>query len=40
MKIAAAHLRRMIESGEDLEKVLVTLSAADLAEAAKNPQPV
>ena len=40
MKLAAAHLRRMIDSGEDLEKVLVTLSAADLAHAAKNPQPV
>ena len=40
MKLAASHLRRMIESGEDLEKILVTLSAADLAEAAQNPQPV
>jgi hypothetical protein len=40
LKIAASHLRRMIESGEDLEKVLVTLSAADLAAAAQNPQPV
>lgn len=40
LKIAAAHLRRMIEYGEDLEKVLVTLSPADLAEAAQNPQPV
>jgi hypothetical protein len=40
MKLAASHLRRMIESGEDLEKVLVTLSAADLAHAAQNPQPV
>ena len=40
MKLAASHLRRMIESGEDLEKVLVTLSAADLAQAAQNPQPV
>ena len=40
MKLAASHLRRMIESGEDLEKVLVTLSAANLAQAAQNPQPV
>jgi hypothetical protein len=40
LKIAAAHLRRMIASGEDLEKVLVTLSAGDLAAAAQNPQPV
>ncbi len=39
MKIAAAHLRRMIESGEDLEKILVTLSPADMA-SALNPQPV
>jgi hypothetical protein len=30
----------MIESGEDLEKVLVTLSPSDLAEASQNPQPV
>jgi hypothetical protein len=40
LKIAATHLRRMIESGEDLEKVLVTLSHADLLEASQNPQPV
>jgi hypothetical protein len=40
LKIAAVHLRYMIESGEDLEKVLVTLSAADLAAAARSPQPV
>jgi hypothetical protein len=40
MKLAASHLRRMIESGEDLEKVLVTLTAADLHQAAQNPQPV
>jgi hypothetical protein len=30
----------MIESGEDLEKILVTLSPADLAAAVQNPQPV
>jgi hypothetical protein len=40
MKLAASHLRRMIESGEDLEKVLVTLTAPDLAQAAQKPQPV
>ena len=40
MKLAASHLRRMIESGEDLEKVLVTLTPADLAQAAQKPQPV
>jgi hypothetical protein len=40
MKLAAAHLKRMIQSGEDLEKVLVTLSDADLHLAAENPQPV
>ena len=33
-KLAATHLREMIESGEDLEKTLVTLSAADLGRAA------
>ncbi len=32
MKLAANHLRRMIETGEDLEKVLVTLSVADMAQ--------
>lgn len=40
LKLAASHLRRMIETGEDLEKVLVTLSAADLSQAAENLQPV
>jgi hypothetical protein len=40
MKLAATHLKRMFESGEDLEKVLVTLSAADLTSAAQNLQPV
>lgn len=40
LKLAASHLRRMIESGEDLEKVLVTLSQADLSEASRDPQPV
>ena len=40
LKIAATHLRRIIESGEDMEKVLVTVSPGDLAAAAQNPQPV
>jgi hypothetical protein len=40
LKLAASHLHRMVESGEDLEKVLVTLSYADLAAAAQNLQPV
>src|SRR5579863_2760734 len=30
LKLAARHLKYMIESGEDLEKTLVTLSPADL----------
>jgi len=38
MKLAASHLRRMIETGEDLEKILVTLSHVDLAHAAQKPQ--
>ena len=36
----AAHLRHMIESGEDLEKTLVTLSGADLDRAIGVSQPV
>jgi hypothetical protein len=40
LKIAASHLRRMIEAGEDMEKVLVTLSPQDLAAASQSPQPV
>ena len=40
LKLAALHLRHMIESGEDLEKTLVTLSQADLEHAAGIPQPV
>ena len=40
MKLAASHLKHMIEAGEDLEKVLVTLSVADLAAAAQILQPV
>lgn len=34
LKLGAAHLRHMIESGEDLEKTLVTVSRADLERAA------
>jgi len=34
LNLAAKHLRYMIESGEDLEKTLVTLSRADLDRAA------
>ncbi|HML17144.1 MAG TPA: hypothetical protein VK419_08965 [Bryobacteraceae bacterium] len=34
LKLAATHLKGMIESGDDLEKTLVTLSSADLATAA------
>ena len=34
LKLAARHLRYMITSGEDLEKTLVTVSAADLERAA------
>lgn len=30
MKVAVDHLRRMIESGEDMEKPLVTLTSADI----------
>jgi len=40
LKLAATHLRYMIESGEDLEKTLVTLSTADLDRAAGALQPV
>src|SRR5262249_10623719 len=39
LKIAAIHLKQMIESGEDLEKPLVTLSPADLERAVGIPQP-
>src|SRR5579862_9553529 len=40
LKLAARHLKYMIESGEDLEKTLVTLSPQDLERAAAMPQPV
>ncbi len=39
LKLAANHLAWMIESGEDLEKTLVTLSPADLRRAAGILQP-
>ncbi len=39
LKLAGRHLRYMISSGEDLEKTLVTLSAADLERAAGVLQP-
>lgn len=35
MKLAALHLRKMIETGEDTEKALVTLSAQDIDAAGK-----
>ena len=37
-RLAACHLRRMIASGEDIEKGLVTASAAELAEHAAEIQ--
>jgi hypothetical protein len=39
LKLAALHLKYMIESGEDLEKTLVTLSADDLERGAGALQP-
>ena len=39
MRLAARHLTHMIESGEDLEKTLVTLSPDDLKRAAGILQP-
>jgi hypothetical protein len=40
LRLAAAHLKQMIASGEDLEKTLVTLSPADLEKAAGIALPV
>ncbi len=37
MKLAAHHMKYVIESGEDLEKTLITLSAEDLKRAAQVP---
>jgi hypothetical protein len=39
LKLAATHLIAMIESGEDLEKTLVTLSPSDLRRSAGSWQP-
>ncbi len=39
LKLAALHLRRMIETGEDLEKTLVTVSYAELETYAASLQP-
>jgi hypothetical protein len=38
-RIAALHLKYMIESGDDLEKSLVTLTAAQVSEYAKQLKP-
>jgi hypothetical protein len=35
MKLAAHHLRSVIESGEDLEKSLITLSPVDMKQASQ-----
>jgi len=40
LMLAARHLRLMIETGEDLEKTLVTLAPHDLERAAQIAQPV
>jgi hypothetical protein len=40
LKLAAKHLNYMIESGEDLEKTLVTLPPGDLERSAGIVQPV
>jgi hypothetical protein len=40
MRLAARHLKYMIESGEDLEKTLVTLSLPALQRVASDLQPV
>jgi hypothetical protein len=40
LMLAARHLTLMIESGEDLEKTLVTLAPPDLERAAQIAQPV
>jgi len=38
LKLAARHLRHMIESGEDLEKTLITVSLSELENAADTAQ--
>lgn len=40
LKLAGRHLKFMIETGEDLEKTLVTLAPHDLDRAAQIAQPV
>ena len=40
MKLAASHLKTMIESGEDLEKTIITLSPSDLTRASGQPSAV
>lgn len=40
MRLAARHLKYMIESGEDLEKTLVTLSLPAMQRVASDLQPV
>lgn len=40
LKLAANHLKAMIQSGEDLEKTLVTVSPPDLERAAQIGVPV
>ncbi len=40
LMLAARHLKFMVESGEDLEKTLVTLAPPDLERAAQIAQPV
>jgi hypothetical protein len=39
MRLAATHLKRMIETGEDMDKMLVTVSGGDLKRAAGLLQP-
>lgn len=39
IRLAARHLRYMVETAEDLEKTLVTLTAEDLRRAAGEMQP-
>jgi hypothetical protein len=39
MRLAATHLKRMIETAEDMDKTLVTLSLGDLKRAAGLLQP-
>ena len=39
MRIAATHLKRMIETAEDMDKTVVTVSPGDLKSAAGLLQP-